>query len=111
MTNVTVIAIYQPKKDKDEALRALIARHVPTLQRLGFATDRRTTLAYSAPSRAYIEVFEWVSEGKSREAHVHPEVQAIWGPMAEVANFLPMAELQESTAMFAHFEPVRELVC
>ena len=111
MTHVTVIAIYQPKKGKDEELRDLIARHVPTLRRLGFATDRQTTLAYSEASRAYIEVFEWVSPELSKEAHGHPEVQAIWGPMAEVANFLPLAELQESTHMFAHFAPVRVLVC
>ncbi len=108
MAREMVTALYKPKAGKEDELKALIAQHVPTLVRLGLATNRPPVVMRSYADGTYIEVFEWVSHEAAQAAHGDPEVQKIWGPMAEVCTFVPLAELQESTRTFPHFAPVDE---
>lgn len=99
-----VFAIYRPKPGREKALEDLLARHVPTLRRLGLATDRPPLLLRSKDS-SFVEVFGWVDGDAARKAHAHPEVAALWEAMGEVADFPGLADLPEARTRFAHFRP------
>lgn len=99
-------AVYRAKPDKDDELAALIARHVPILQAEGLASDRAPIVMRSKKDGTFIEVFEWATEGAANQAHANPEVEKIWGAMAEVADFLTLADVPEATDRFAHFTAV-----
>ena len=99
------IALYRPHEGKDEALRALIAEHYPTLKRLELITDRPTILAKSA-NGTYLEICEWSEEDSASKAHQHPEVAKIWEAMGQIADFPGLASLEEAEKRFPHFEPV-----
>lgn len=109
MASEIVTAIYRPKQGQDEALRAILARHVPTLRELGLATDRPSLVMRSFIDGTYIEIFEWVSREAAGEAHSNAKVGELWGAMMEVCLLLTPAELMESTKQFPHFQPVDEL--
>lgn len=96
-----VFAIYRPKPGQDEALLGLLRRHLPTLRRLGLATERPALLLGSKD--ASIEVFEWASSEASAQAHTTPEVAEIWRAIEGVAEFPPLDELEESKQRFPHF--------
>lgn len=103
-----VMAVYLPKKGKDEALLELVKRHLPTLRRLGLATDRPAMLLKS--KQAYIEIFEWVSSEASAQAHTTPEIAEIWEAMGEIADFPPLGVLEEASRRFPHFAAVDGIV-
>ena len=96
-----VMAMYRPRPGQDEALRTLIAGHVGTLRRIGLATERPVLLLRAADG-TYVEIFEW-RPGAAAKAHDHPEVQALWGAMAAIADFPPLGDLAESKRPFPHF--------
>ena len=100
-----VFALYRPRKGKDKALEKLIAKHVPTLRKLGLATGRAPVVARSR-NGTYIEVFEWESEDAVEEAHEHPQVAQIWEAMGQVCEFSKLEALPEIKDEFPHFRPV-----
>jgi hypothetical protein len=100
-----VFALYRPHSGKDGDLRALIAKHVPTLRRLEVITDRPPVLVKSLDG-TYVEIFEWRSAESARKAHEHPEVVSIWEAMAQIADFPALENLKEAKGRFQHFEPV-----
>ena len=104
-TGVIVMALYKPKKDGAEALRALVAKHEPALRSEGLVTARPFVVA-EAEDGTFIEVFEWVAEASAHAAHTSPVVGPIWEAMEQVATFVPLAELQESTKPFPHFKAI-----
>lgn len=99
-----VIVAYRPKPGHGDALIELTREHVPTLLRLGLATDR-PALTMQGTDGVVVEVFEWVSGGAER-AHDDPEVQRLWARYSDVCDFVPLAELPEASEMFAHFRPL-----
>jgi hypothetical protein len=99
-----VMAMYRPKPGKDDALRALIARHVPRLRELGLATCRPAALLQAADG-TYIEIFEW-KPGGAHAAHSNAGVLEIWNAFASVSDFVRLADIAESQRPFAHFRPV-----
>ena len=101
-----VFAVYRPRKGKDKVLEKLIARHVPTLRKLGLATARKPVVARSR-NGTYIEVFEWESEEAVKQAHEHPKVAQIWETMGRVCEFSKLESLPETKEEFPHFKPVR----
>jgi len=110
MSAQVVIAIYRPKEGGEQRLRELLAVHVPALRKLGLATERPVVLMKTLDGSAYLETFEWATAEAAQAAHENPEVQAIWGPMMEVADFPSLGELEESKTRFPHFQPVDGLV-
>ena len=98
------IAMYRPHEGKDEALRALITEHYPTLKRLELITDRPPIVAKSADG-TYLEICEWREEDSAKKAHEHPEVARIWEAMSKIADFPVLAGLEEANKQFPHFEP------
>lgn len=99
-----VMATYRPKPGKDEALRALIARHVPRLRELGLATTRPAVLLQAADG-TYVEIFEW-KPGAAQAAHTNPGVLEIWDAFGAVCDFVRLADIAESQRPFAHFRAV-----
>jgi hypothetical protein len=105
MASNVVMAVYRPREGKDEDLRGLIARHVPTLRRLALITDR-PALLLQASDGTYVEIFEWSSETTTRSAHDQPEIAEIWDAMEKVADFVGLDSLPEARRPFPHFRAV-----
>lgn len=101
----TVIAVYRPKPDAAEALLDLVRTHVPTLQRLGLATDRAPFVMRAADG-TLAEVFEWASAEAIGRAHEDPTVGALWQRFDALCTFVPLASLPEADSPFAEFEAV-----
>ena len=106
MTGQVVIALYRPKPGKDAAVETILRRHVPTLRAAGLATSRPVTLLKSFTDGTYLEIFEWVDGEAAQKAHVHPEVEKIWGALDDVASFVTIGQLAEAGSRFPHFRPV-----
>jgi len=100
---VLSFATYKPKPAQEDALMKLVARHLPKLRDLGFATDRENYIAKSEDG-TIIEVFEWASMNAVNAAHQHPDVSDIWEKMTLVAEFLPINRLSELNSPFADFK-------
>ncbi len=99
-----VIVAYRPKLGREAELEALIREHVPILRELGLATDR-PALAMRNQAGVIVEVFEW-REGGIQAAHNNPAAHAMWSRYAQVCDYIPLAELPETSQMFAEFEPI-----
>lgn len=104
MPTEIVFAAYRPHPGKSEALTPLVREHLPTLRKLGLATDREGMLV-RAKDGTWIEVFEWSSAEAARNAHEHPAVARIWEAMGKVCDFVSLASLEEAAKPFAHFAP------
>ena len=100
-----VIACYKPKPDRDAALRALVASHVPALRAEGLITDRAPILM-EAGDGTLIEVFEWRSTEAIRAAHANPRVLAIWDRLAQVCDYVPVGTVPEAAVPFSEFTPM-----
>ena len=81
-----------------------VRRHVPTLQRLGLATDRLPTTLQAADG-TLLEVFEWASAQAIQAAHAHPEVQAMWAEFDAACEHVALSQLPEAQQLFAEFTP------
>ncbi len=99
-----VIVCFRPKPGHEPALLALAREHVPTLRRLGLATDR-PALAMRSRDGVILEVFEWRAGGTAI-AHEHPEVLAMWERFAAVCDHVKLNELPEAQGLFATFVPL-----
>lgn len=106
MPAIAVIYAVRPKPGRREAVHELLKHHVPTLRAAGLITDRPPILLWSSLDEAFVESFEWKSVEDSRKAESTPAILDIWGKLAEFAEFVPLASLEETTNTFAHFEPL-----
>ena len=103
MADIVIVA-YRPKPGQAEALLALTVEHVPTLRRLGLATDR-PAMVMTNKDGVIVEVFEWADGGMAK-AHETPEVQEMWARYDAACDYIPLRELPEAAEMFAEFKPV-----
>lgn len=103
---ILVICSYKAKPAREGEARRLIADHVPMLRKHGLITDRQTVRGEGADG-AFIEVFEWASEEKSRAAPAIPDIGNLWKAMAEEMDFVPLASFSEAQKPFAHFAPLQ----
>lgn len=81
---VTVFCQYRVRAANEDAFVKLLARHWPTLRRLGVVTDEPAAVYRGLDEKGrpfFFEVFSWRDEGAFETAHSHPEVLAIWEPM------------------------------
>ena len=104
MSTRPVICSYQPKEGKDAELEVLIREHVPAMRALGLITDRPHIVMKSTEEGCYVEVFEWISAEKAKEAPTHAEVARIWDAMAAVSDFVPLSSVTQCQTPFAHFD-------
>lgn len=99
---IIVIVGYKPKNGKEEELDALMKSHVERLRNEGFVTDRESVLMKSKDGTV-IEVFEWKSKEAIESAHSNSEVLKMWEEYSEVCDYIPISELEETSAFFAEF--------
>jgi hypothetical protein len=102
LLGAVVICSYRPKAGKQPDLVKALEAHVPTLRRLGFATEYPRTLVVS-PSGDTIEIFEWVSEEAHQKAGEYDEVRQLWDEIERLADSVPLAAFPETQKPFAHF--------
>jgi len=100
-----VIVAYRPKAGKEQALLAMVRKHLDVLTAEKLVTDRPSSVMRAADG-TLLEVFEWRSAEAIQQAHTNPAVGALWGEFAQVCDYLPLAELKETRDMFAEFEAV-----
>ena len=101
-----VQAVYRAKPGKVDELVALIEKHEPALRAEGLVSDRPFTVLRSGDGRTFIEVFEWATSEAAHTAHENATIGPLWGAMAEVADFMTLADVAEATKQFPHFTPV-----
>jgi hypothetical protein len=100
-----VIALYRPRQGCAPRLRDVLREHVPLLRAEGLATAR-PAVHLLAHDGTVIEIFEWVSEQASADAHHNAAVQALWARFDQVAEFVSLADLPEAHRAFSHFDPL-----
>ncbi|HEV3167878.1 MAG TPA: hypothetical protein VGZ22_28005 [Isosphaeraceae bacterium] len=87
--HATVICTFRVKSGGEGEFIELLRRHWPKLHSLGLATADKP-VHYQGHEKSggpiFFEIFSWVSEQASREAHQHPEVMAIWEPMGALCE-------------------------
>lgn len=81
---VTALCLYRVKAGSEAAFRGLLAKHWPTLHRLGLAADEPSTI-YQGSEKAgaplFVELLSWKNAEAPNRAHELPEVMAVWEPM------------------------------
>jgi catechol 2,3-dioxygenase-like lactoylglutathione lyase family enzyme len=97
-----VIACYRALPGQEQATLDLARRYVPTLQRLGLASDRAPLLMQAADG-TLVQAFEWRSAQAIHDAHQHPEVLALWDAMRSACKHVPLVQLAEAQQVFAGF--------
>jgi quinol monooxygenase YgiN len=98
-----VLASFKPKPGKEAALLEVVREHVPTLQRLGLATER-PSLVMRAADGTIVEAFVWRSSAAIDAAHQHPEVLAMWQRFEAACEYTSLKDMAESQHPFAEFE-------
>ncbi len=80
------LCTFRVKPGSEQRFEALLARHAPTLRRLGLATAEPSQCFRGLDDAGrpfYFEVLPWTDARAVQTAHQNPEVQAIWNPMSE----------------------------
>ena len=99
------IALYRPHDGKADDLMKLVEQHLPLIRRLGLATERAAIHA-TAEDGTVLEIFEWADGAAAEKAHSDPDVAALWGAMAEIADFPTLGDIPEAATRFPHFRPL-----
>lgn len=81
---VTSLCIYRVKAGSEPAFRGLLAKHWPTLRRVGLAADSPSTIYQGVEGEAqpiFFELLHWKDAEGADKAHEIPDVMAVWEPM------------------------------
>jgi len=100
-----VIVAYTPKDGLESQLLAVVKRHIQVLREHNLVSER-SAYTMRAINGSIIEIFEWRSDEAIDQAHQNPTVQKLWSDFEAVCEFTPLAQLTESTDMFAEFEAI-----
>jgi len=86
---LTALCIYRVKAGSETAFRALLAKHWPTLRRLGLAADE-PSIIYQGKEREgapfFVELLTWKDAEAPNHAHEIPDVMAVWEPMGSLCE-------------------------
>ncbi len=99
------IACYKPKPGHEQDLLELVRNHMPPLRSQGLVTDR-TPIVVRCEDGTIVEIFEWVSKEKVRDAHTNPVVLELWKKFEAVCSYEIPANVPEFKNLFSHFEPI-----
>ncbi len=103
MSGKMAFALYKPHEGQEEALVAVVEKHLPALREFGLVSDRDGYVARSQDG-TIVEIFEWKSADSPGLAHKHPGVAAIWEAIGQIADFPAMRELPEAGSRFPNFD-------
>lgn len=86
---VTSLCLYRVKPGSEPAFRVLLAKHWPTLRRVGLAADVPSQI-YQGLEREgepiFVELLHWKEAGGADRAHEIPDVMAVWEPMGKLCE-------------------------
>ena len=99
------IAIYKPKKGKEQELLKVVEEHMPILKAQDLITERKPIVMRAADG-CIVEVFEWKSAQAISDAHHNLEVQKLWERFSEVCEFEVPVNVKEFHDMFPEFSPL-----
>jgi hypothetical protein len=86
---VTSLCIYRVKPGSESAFKKLLAKHWPTLRRVGLAADAPSTIYQGqegANAPIFVELLHWQAEDGADRAHEIPDVMAVWEPMGKLCE-------------------------
>jgi hypothetical protein len=86
---VTSLCLYRVKPGAEAEFEKLLAKHWPTLRRVGLAADTPSTLYRGSEGEAqplFVELLTWKDEHGAERAHELPEVMAVWEPMGKLCE-------------------------
>jgi hypothetical protein len=86
---LTSLCLYRVKSGSEAAFKNLLAKHWPTLCRLGLAADQPSTIYQGAEKPGaplFVELLTWNDPEGPNMAHELPEVMAIWEPMGKLCE-------------------------
>ncbi len=86
---VTSLCIYRVKPGSEAAFRKLLAKHWPTLKRVGLAADVPSTIYLGSEGDnqpIFVELLSWRDEHGAERAHELPDVMAVWEPMGKLCE-------------------------
>lgn len=97
-----VLVIYRLKKGTEAQFKPLLAKHWPTLNKVGLVSPEKPkiwrTFDREDPSKVtYVEYMEWKTPESAEIAHQTPEVMQVWepmGPILENLEILPAESVQ-----------------
>lgn len=80
----TVVCNYRIKKGQEGHFEKLLARHWPTLDKLGLVTPEPSQILRGSDETGgtfFLEIFTWKDGSTPQRAHEMPDVMAVWEPM------------------------------
>jgi len=83
-----VVCTYRVKANREKEFIALLARHWPTLRKLGLVREQPRMVLQrrdTDTTSCFVEIFAWQDRGVE-VAHQHPEVLALWEPMEQMCE-------------------------
>jgi hypothetical protein len=86
---VTSLCIYRVKSSSEDAFKKLLAKHWPTLKRVGLAADVASTIYFGSEGDKqplFVELLNWKDEHGAEHAHELPDVMAVWEPMGQLCE-------------------------
>jgi hypothetical protein len=99
------IAVYRPKKGKEEALLKIVSEHMSILEGQGLITDRKP-IVMQADDKTIVEIFEWKSAQAIQDAHSNAEVLKLWDRFNEVCSYEIPVNVKEFNNLFSEFAPI-----
>ena len=85
----TVLCLFRVIPGSEEEFTRLLAKHWPTLRRVGLAADKPSTIYQGSEGDKqpiFVELLNWKDEHGAGRAHEHPDVMAIWEPMGRLTE-------------------------
>jgi hypothetical protein len=93
-----VLVIYRIKNGGEEQFKPLLAKHWPTLDKLGLVSKEKPKIWKALDKRSkkvsYIESFEWKDASAPDIAHQSPEVMKVWEPMGPILENLEILGIE-----------------
>jgi len=108
MSTELALAAYRPRAGKAGELFELLGENVATLRARGHVTDRPAPVVRTGDGDLLV-VFEWSSEHAVDDAHVDPEVIAVWERKGQLAEYVPPSALAGSRVSFARWTLLADL--
>jgi hypothetical protein len=97
---IPMLCIYRVKPGREDEFEKILAKHWRTLYNAGLTTDSPARCYFGTTkdgsTQAFIEMFEWKDANSPNGAHSHPEIMAVWGPMAELCTSMEFLALKEA---------------
>ncbi|KKI88914.1 hypothetical protein WQ54_28755 [Bacillus sp. SA1-12] len=105
MASSVFMALYRPKKGKENELKEILKVHISTLREEGLITIREL-LTLQAEDGTIIEIAEWKSNEAKEKAHQSAKVMDVWKKISSVAELTNLSSLAEAQVPFPNFKPL-----